>query len=769
MTSYKKILGPYANDYNDITLKEETNTGLIYIGTNIKYNRNCALKVINKNQLKLGDYDYLLNQINISEEINKLCQSENIVDLYQRLETEDYIIFELEYCDTDLKEYFLENGELEKNKDFFKKIIISLAKALKIINKKGVMHRDIKPNNIFMTSSDDEIIKLGDFGCSIYIKDNTSDPIGTILYAAPEILKNMEYDEKCDLWSLGATLYELFFGVLPYGFNPNTNEIMNIIYDEQNFRLKKTHIPTLDILFYKLLTINPEKRMSLDEFFKFVENKDFMKEDVVYDEYQKLYKDILKIEDVKYIIPVKKEHHNKKEEDQENATKIVTYVKGGHLPDVMNFSNGSIEGQKFNNILYYDENISDYLKEINKDSDLFERCTPGAFILCTNIDSLKLIRTEILNQIKKDKRATFNLITTGSTCEKIMNFLKEDINFENCIKNACVYCRNLKEWSPLKDKYKKIYNVCNMQKDVINFINKFSSTEIKAFPITKLLTYQDYLDKYKERHITISQFYGDLTPESYKKNIEEMKLLVKKEKDANELKIKDQDQNKLLEGFYTFDIKEDIETLDKLIIHEYTKNTFYGDLNKWLMSSKMNSFETVAYFTARLMYSLNSYGESNGKYYEINKEEVKRGIKLPFSCLLPYERAKGKVILLSSFTSTSLDEKQAKNFSGRNHTKTQYKTKLVFSVIYYIKNFYKKNWISNGVNIESISQFKTEKEILYQPFSFYYVRDVQINLSNYTADIYLETIGKVEILENKIKFGKSIVYNEKLKIMEVKD
>ena len=187
------------------------------------------------------------------------------------------------------------------------------------------------------------------------------------------------------------------------------------------------------------------------------------------------------------------------------------------------------------------------------------------------------------------------------------------------------------------------------------------------------------------------------------------------------------------------------------------------------MCSKMNSFETVAYFTARLMYSLNSYGESNGKYYEINKEEVKRGIKLPFSCLLPYERAKGKVILLSSFTSTSLDENQAKNFSGRNQTKTQYKTKLVFSVIYYIKNFYKKNWISNGVNIESMSQFTTEKEILYQPFSFYYVRDVQINLSNYTADIYLETIGKVEILENKIKFGKNIVYNEKLKIMEVKD
>ena len=769
MSSLSTILGPYINDYEDIFQKEQTNTGFIYIGTNKNDHRNCTLKVINKNELKLGDYDYLLNQINTAEEINKLCQSENIVKLYQRLETEDYIIFELEYCETDLKEYFLDNGEFEKKKDFFKKIVISLAKALKIIHQKGAMHRDIKPNNIFLTSRDDGIIKLGDFGCSIYIKDNTSDPIGTILYAAPEILKNMEYDEKCDLWSLGATLYELFFGVLPYGVNPNTNKIMDIIYDEQNFRLKKTHIPTLDILFYKLLTINPKERMSLDEFFEFVENKNFMEKDVIYGKYQKLYQNILKIEDVEYNIPVKKECNNKKEEDKENAEKIVTYVKGGHLPDVMDFANGSIDGQKFNNILYYDENINDYLKEINKDSDLFERNTPGAFILCTNIDSLKLIRTEILSQNKKDKRAIFNLITTGSTCEKIMKFLKEDINFENCIKNVCVYCMNLKKWEPLKDKYKIIYNVCNKQNDVINFINTFSSNKIKSFPITKLLSYQDYLDKYKERHITISQFYGDLTPESYKKNIEEMKLLVKKEKDAKELKIKDQNHNKLLEGFYTFDIKEDIKKLDELIIHEYTKNTFYGDLNKWLMSSKMNSFETVAYFTARLMYSLNSYGESNKKFYTSNKEEVKRGIKLPFSCLLPYERAKNKVILLSSFTSTSLDENQAKNFSGRNQTKSQYKTKLLFSVIYYIKNFYKNNWISNGVNIESMSKYKTEREILYQPFSFYYVRDVQINLSNYTADIYLETIGKEEILENKIKFGNNIVYNEKLKIMQVKN
>ena len=79
---------------------------------------------------------------------------------------------------------------------------------------KGIMHRDIKPGNIFIKDeNENKRIKLGDFGCSIYIKDNTSEPIGTIFYAAPEIIKNISYDEKCDLWSLGVTLFELYFDV----------------------------------------------------------------------------------------------------------------------------------------------------------------------------------------------------------------------------------------------------------------------------------------------------------------------------------------------------------------------------------------------------------------------------------------------------------------------------------------------------------------------------------------------------------------------------
>ena len=66
------------------------------------------------------------------------------------------------------------------------------------------------------------------------------------------------------------------------------------------------------------------------------------------------------------------------------------------------------------------------------------------------------------------------------------------------------------------------------------------------------------------------------------------------------------------------------------------------------------------------------------------------------------------------------------------------------------------------------SAFKNEKEILFQPFSFYYVRKIDINKENYTADIYLETVGKIEILEEKIKRGKILSYNKSYNIMEAK-
>ena len=223
-----KYLGNYINNYEDVSEIEVTQYGKIYSAFNKKENRKCCLKIISKDQLKMGDYNYLLERVNREEQLTKICKSKNVVELYQRFENENNIIFELEYCPMNLTQYINSNGELEDDIAFMKRIILDIGNALKTIHKKGIMHRDIKTNNIFL-DEDETTAKLGDFGCSIFIQDNTYESIGTILYTAPEILKNLKYNEKCDLWSLGVTLYELYFGFVPYGPNANTNVMMKYL------------------------------------------------------------------------------------------------------------------------------------------------------------------------------------------------------------------------------------------------------------------------------------------------------------------------------------------------------------------------------------------------------------------------------------------------------------------------------------------------------------------------------------------------------------
>ena len=87
---------------------------------------------------------------------------------------------------------------------------------------------------------------------------------------------------------------------------------------------------------------------------------------------------------------------------------------------IMSFANGNInEEEKFNNIIYFDSNADKQKGNINSDSDLFERETPGAFILCTDLKSLSVIRDEILKYRKSEKKVIFNLISNGKDIEII--------------------------------------------------------------------------------------------------------------------------------------------------------------------------------------------------------------------------------------------------------------------------------------------------------------------------------------------------------------
>lgn len=97
-------------------------------------------------------------------------------------------------------------------------IIRQVLQAISYCHSLGVVHRDLKPENLIYDEENDNALKIIDFGTSVEYdkkKVQLKQMHGTSYYIAPEVLKQ-NYDERCDVWSIGVLMYILLSGCPPF-------------------------------------------------------------------------------------------------------------------------------------------------------------------------------------------------------------------------------------------------------------------------------------------------------------------------------------------------------------------------------------------------------------------------------------------------------------------------------------------------------------------------------------------------------------------------
>ena len=195
--------------------------GLVREAKHKQSEEKVAVKIIKKTKLSVEKLALAKREI----EIMKVCQHLNIISLLDTFENADYIYIVLELLHgSDLYEY-LKRRQFTISESRARNIVHSLATALFYLHSYGIVHRDIKLDNIMMTDDTDGAEpKLVDFGLSKMVgpSEACEGSFGSVGYAAPEILKGEPYDKAIDIWSLGVVLYIMLVGQMP--FNEETEE-----------------------------------------------------------------------------------------------------------------------------------------------------------------------------------------------------------------------------------------------------------------------------------------------------------------------------------------------------------------------------------------------------------------------------------------------------------------------------------------------------------------------------------------------------------------
>ncbi|HZB46348.1 MAG TPA: serine/threonine-protein kinase, partial [Pyrinomonadaceae bacterium] len=200
-------------EYRVVDYLGEGGMGQVYRAVHSKINRVVAIKALTNAGHSLGSIERFLNEACIQARL----QHQNIATLYDFVECEGQPCIIMEYVDGQtLAERIRELGQLPLHEALY--VLQKIGEALEYIHENGIVHRDIKSNNVKITSRGQ--VKLLDFGIARAESGQTMTQvgmvIGTPIYLSPEQLRGERADARSDIWALGVLFYEMLTGDMPF-------------------------------------------------------------------------------------------------------------------------------------------------------------------------------------------------------------------------------------------------------------------------------------------------------------------------------------------------------------------------------------------------------------------------------------------------------------------------------------------------------------------------------------------------------------------------
>ena len=222
-----------------------------------------AMKSINIGKLDKQEIEAALNEVRILASLNH----PNIIGYKDAFydEKSRTLNMIMEYADDgDISHKIQDNlkRRLRFEESTIWEWIIQLLKGLKYLHDNKIMHRDLKCANIFLMKNG--LLKIGDLNVSKFAKSNMArTQTGTPFYLAPEIWKDLPYDYKCDIWSVGCIIYELCTSRPPFR-GTSLKELGRNVLNGYYLPISGFSNDIKDIV-AKMLIVDPKRRASTDE------------------------------------------------------------------------------------------------------------------------------------------------------------------------------------------------------------------------------------------------------------------------------------------------------------------------------------------------------------------------------------------------------------------------------------------------------------------------------------------------------------------------